>query len=165
MGRPGSWIWASTSPMVPKHQAQHRAGVNTCSLEATWGPCCAPSSSPSSAQGWRHGLKMMNPPVCSGATACLGHPCPVGQPPRAKVLLLGSFLVGQDLQQLHAAKSAQFLLLCIVHSPLGRVFTPSPEGNSVGIGEAEGENRQRATLSEPVSWPALALSAAQVGEV
>lgn len=32
------------------------------------------------------------------------------------------------------------------------------------MGEAEGENGQRATSSEPVSQPALALPAAQVGE-
>lgn len=70
----------------------------------------------------------------------------------------------QELQEPHVAKSAQFLLFHIAPSPLGRVFTPSPEGSSVGMGEAEGKNRQRATSSEPVSRPALALPAAQVGE-
>ena len=81
-GRPGSWIWASTSPTVLKEQAQHWAGVSTCSLEAAWGPCSAPPYSPSSARDWSHGLKTMSPPLGSEAAASLGNPCPVGQPPR-----------------------------------------------------------------------------------
>lgn len=45
-------------------------------------------SSLSSAEGWSHRLKMMSPSLGSGTMARLGYPCPVGQPPRAKVLLL-----------------------------------------------------------------------------
>lgn len=47
-----------------------------------------PGFSLSSARGWSHELKMMSPPLGSGAMASLGHPCRVGQPPRAKVVWL-----------------------------------------------------------------------------
>lgn len=40
--------------------------------------------------------------------------------------------MGQELRQLHAAKSAQFLLFCIAPSPLGRVFIPAQKGTQWG---------------------------------
>lgn len=40
--------------------------------------------------------------------------------------------MGQEPRQPYVVKSAQFLPFCITPSPLGRVFTPSPEGNSAG---------------------------------
>lgn len=97
----------------------------------------------------------------SGASAMPSEAAPQGRGGGAGTV--GSLGVGQELRQPHMTKSAQCLLFCIALSPLGRVFTPSLEGSSVGMGEA-GENGQRAMSSEPVSWPALALPAAQMGD-
>lgn len=141
--------------MVPKDQAQHWAGVTTCSLEAAWGPCCAPPSSPSSAHDWSDGLKMMSPPLGPGTTASLGHPCPVGQSPKAKVVLLAQ----QDpLEWGRSSGSCQVSTIpSLLHCPLPtwQGFYPSPEGNSVGTGEAERTGREPhpQSLSPGQPWP------------
>lgn len=157
-------MWATISPMVPKDQAQHWAGVSTCSLEAAWGPCCAPPSSPSSAHNWSHGLKMMSPPLGPGTTASLGHPCRVGQPPKAKVVLLAQ----QD--PLEWGRSSGSCMQPSQHNSFSSALPPPHLAEFLSqsrrelSGDGRGrENGQRATSSEPVSWPALALPAAQVG--
>lgn len=64
--------------------------------------------------------------------------------------------MGQELWQPYVAKSAQLLHFCIAPSPLGRVFTPSPEGNSAGWDrqtERTGREPHPQSLSHIQPWP------------
>lgn len=147
---------------MPEEQTQHwgqhlQPGGSAGSLL-----CITVQQTAGGGAGVLPGLKVIGPLMGSEASAVPSETVPQSQGGGAGTV--GSLGVGQELRQPHTTKSAQFLLVCITPSPLGRVFTPSLEGSSVGMEEAEGENGQRAMSSEPVSWLALALPAAQMGD-
>lgn len=110
---------------------------------------------PSSAHNWNHGLKM-NPPLGSGGS----QPCwaihVLGGCQGGVADTTGSLGVGQELWQPCVSKSAQFLHFCINPSPLGKVFTPSPEGNSAGWERQTvrtGREPHPQSLSHIQPWP------------